>query len=130
MKEIDSLQQEPFIEKADLILQLNKDLQEVNRKFNNYFSGQYKIEKCSKKLENWSELTLTEFVSEINKTLKTSGQSQLSKKDEFDWTELFEENKTKAQNLKTQIATNEDLVDKMVYELYGLTQSEIDIVES
>jgi type I restriction-modification system DNA methylase subunit len=129
MKEIEMDQQEPFIEKADLILQLNKDLQEVNRKFNNYFSGQYSIKKCSKKLESWSELTLTEFVSEINKTLKTSGQPQLSKKVEFEWTELFEENKAKAQNLKTKIVVNEDLVDDMVFKLYGLTPTEIDIVK-
>ncbi len=52
-----------------------------------------------------------------------------SKKDEFEWLDLFEENKTKAQTLKSQIETTEKAIDKMVYELYGLSEEEIGIVE-
>ena len=50
---------------VDKILSLNIDLQETNKKFANYFSGQYKLEKLTKKLENWSELAFTEFIAEL-----------------------------------------------------------------
>lgn len=54
----------------------------------------------------------------------------LTKKDEFEWMSLFEENKKKAQDLQSQIAQTEREIDQMVYELYGLTNEEIEIVEN
>jgi len=54
----------------------------------------------------------------------------LTKKDEFEWMSLFEENKKKAQDLQTQINQTEHEIDQMVYELYGLTEEEIAIVEN
>ncbi|SEF82667.1 Eco57I restriction-modification methylase domain-containing protein [Flavobacterium urumqiense] len=130
IKKINPDSQIPFIENTDKILTLYKDLQAVNRKFGNYFSGQYKLEKLPKKLENWNELTFADFITELNKAIKTSGQTPLSKKDEFEWLDLFEENKTKAQTLKSQIETTEKAIDKMVYELYGLSEEEISIIEN
>lgn len=130
IKKINPVEQAPFIENADKILALNLELQEVNRKFTNYFSGQYKLEKLTKKLENWSELTFTEFIAELNKAIKANGQPPLTKKDEFDWIELFEENKAKAHNLKSQIETTEQTIDKKVYELYGLNDIDISSINS
>ena len=130
IKKIDPLEQEPFIEKADKILALNKELQEVNKKFSSFFSQQYKLEKLSRKLENWYELTFTEFISELNKAIKGTSQTSLTKKDEFDWIELFEENKTKAKNLISEINQIDDNINEMVYELYGLSEEEISIVEN
>lgn len=129
IKKINPDSQIPFIENADKILTLNNDLQAVNRKFGNYFSGQYKLEKLPKKLENWSELAFADFIAELNKAIKIAGHTPLTKKDEFEWLDLFEENKTKAQTLKSQIETTEKAIDKMVYELYGLSEEEIKIVE-
>lgn len=122
--------QQPFIEKADSMLRLNKDLQEVSSKFSKYFSGQFKIEKLSGKLEKWYGLSFEDFIKEINKTIKTQKGTPLSKKDEFDWIDLFEENKAKANKLQREIAAIDKAIDAMVYELYGLTQEEIEIVEN
>jgi hypothetical protein len=44
--------------------------------------------------------------------------------------ELFEENKKKALDLKTQIDQTDKEIDRMVYVLYGLTEEEIQIVEN
>lgn len=117
-------------EKVDSILSLNKDLQEVNKKFSKYFSGQYTLEKLPKKLENWSELTFTEFITELKKAIKVTKLIQLTKKDEFEWLDLFEENKTKSQTLKSQIVSTDKEIDQMVYALYELTVEEIEIVEN
>jgi hypothetical protein len=43
--------------------------------------------------------------------------------------ELFEENKMKVLELKTQIDQTDREIDRMVYALYGLTEEEIAIVE-
>jgi type I restriction-modification system DNA methylase subunit len=118
-----------FEEKTNKMLSFNKELQGINNKFIKYFSGQQSIEKVTKKLENWHELTFADFITELNKAIKTAGQTPLTKKDEFEWLDLFEENKSKAQSLKSQIETTEKAIDKMVYELYGLSEEEIKIVE-
>ncbi|WP_417558174.1 hypothetical protein [Mesoflavibacter zeaxanthinifaciens] len=54
----------------------------------------------------------------------------LTKKDEFEWLDLFEDKKQKAQALQTQTNQTDKEIDQMVYELYGLTEVEIAIVEN
>lgn len=44
--------------------------------------------------------------------------------------ELFEDNKKKALELKSQIDQTDKEIDRMVYKLYGLTEEEIQIVEN
>ncbi|MDT0678302.1 hypothetical protein [Autumnicola musiva] len=44
--------------------------------------------------------------------------------------ELVEENKKKAVELQQQIEETDRKIDQMVYELYGLTEEEIKIVEA
>ena len=53
----------------------------------------------------------------------------LTKKEEFEWMSLSEENKKKAQDLLSQIDQGEREIDQTVYDLYGLTEEEIKIVE-
>lgn len=43
--------------------------------------------------------------------------------------ELFEDKKVEAQTLKSEIEKTDKEIDQMVYELYGLTENEIKIVE-
>ena len=129
IKKISLSDQQPFVEKADSMLSLNKQLQEVSSKFSKYFSGQFKIEKLSGKLEKWYGLSFEEFIKEINKAIKTQKGTPLTKKDEFDWIDLFEENKAKANKLQNEIAVTDKAIDAMVYELYGLSEEEIGIVE-
>jgi len=76
----------------------------------------------------------------LNKAIKTTNRLRLkedlqeapllTKKDEFEWLDLFEENKQKAQDLQTKINQTDKEIDAMVYELYGLTEDEIKIVEN
>ena len=129
IKNVSIQAQQPFIKKADQMLSLNKELQSVKNKFTTYFCGQYKIEKLSNKLEQWPTLEFTDFVIEINKIIKTAKGAPLTKKDEFDWIDLFNENKQKAQALKSQIDATDKEIDQLVYKLYDLTEEEIAIVE-
>ena len=48
----------------------------------------------------------------------------------MDWMDVFETKKVEAQNLKQQTVATDKQIDAMVYELYGLTDEEIAIVEN
>lgn len=104
--------------------------QNLNNKFTKYFSGQYNIEKLTKKLENWHESSFADFIKELNKAMKIVGGTPLTKKDEIDWMDLFEDYKTQAQIIKKEINKVDKEIDRMVYELYGLSEEEIAIVEN
>jgi type II restriction/modification system DNA methylase subunit YeeA len=43
--------------------------------------------------------------------------------------EIFETKKTELNNLQSEINKTDKEIDQMVYELYGLTEEEIEIVE-
>ena len=51
-------------------------------------------------------------------------------KDEMDWMEVFENKKLEAQTIKYEIEKTDKEIDQMVYELYGLTEEEIKIIEN
>ena len=91
---------------------------------------QYNELVVTRKLDNWHELDFADFIKELNKAIKKAGGTPLTKKDEFEWLELFEDNKKKAQELQTQITQTEKTIDTMVYDLYSLTQEEREIVEN
>lgn len=88
-----------------------------------YFTSQFTLDKLPSKLEKWYELEFVDFIKELNKAIKAVKGTPLTKKDEFEWMDLFEENKKKALELKAEI-------DQMVYELYRLSEEEIRIVEN
>ena len=124
----------------DLISKEIKSFTTIQDKFLKYLYHQFRIEKFSRKLENWQDLDFGEFIKELNKAIKANnklrekeGQAPvavLTKTDEFEWLDLFEQNKKKAQDLQLQINTLEQQIDTMVYELYGLSDEEIRIVEN
>ncbi|MEO9571880.1 MAG: TaqI-like C-terminal specificity domain-containing protein [Polaribacter sp.] len=140
IKKIEKEKQEVFVSKAILMLNLNKKISILSNKFQNYLKQKFQLEKLPKKLQNWQDLEFGDFVKELNKAIKLSNKQRLkdnlqeipalTKKDEFEWLDLFEENKQKAQALQTQINQTDKEIDAMVYELYGLTDDEISIVEN
>jgi hypothetical protein len=121
--------QKVFIDKAQFMLSLNEEFYGFQQKFSTYFSSQYKLDKLPGKLEKWYDLEFVDFIKELNKAIKGVKGTPLTKKDEFEWMDLFEENKKKALELKAEIDKTDKEIDRMVYELYGLNEEEIKIVE-
>ncbi|AZQ44846.1 Eco57I restriction-modification methylase domain-containing protein [Nonlabens ponticola] len=119
---------------------LQPELNSLKVKFVKYLFVKFQLLKTSRKLENWQDLDFGEFIKELNKAIKATnklrdkeGQAPvavLTKTDEFEWLDLFEQNKKKAQDLQSQINTLEQQIDAMVYQLYGLSDEEIRIVEN
>ena len=112
-------------EKADLMLSLNEQLQTLTSKFIRTLQRKFEIDKLSKKLENWYELTYAEFIKELAKKKIKMGLS-----DEAEWEEYFLAEHSKAQQLMLQIETTDSEIDQMVYKLYDLTDDEIAIIEA
>lgn len=123
------IKEKAFLEKADQMLTLNEQLNEKISIFLSYIQSKYTLEKFSKKLQSWHELEFGEFIKEIAKAIKKTDGKQLTKSDEMEWMELFEAKKAEAQVLKIEIVETDRKIDQMVYELYGLTEEEIAIVE-
>jgi len=117
-------------EKVEVLLKRNTNKTKLNHKFTKYLQSQFSIEKLPKKLQNWHELEFGDFIKELNKVIKKAGGEKLSKMDEMEWMEVFETNKSEAQTLKAEIDKTDTEIDTMVYELYGLTKEEIEIIEN
>jgi hypothetical protein len=128
IKKVNIELQSPFIDKIDLMLSMNNKFQNIVNKFSTYFSKQYNLDKLSGKLEKWYELSFVDFIKEINKAIKAVKGTPLTKKDEFEWMDLFEENKKNALEIKAEIDKTDKEIDQMVYALYGLTEEEIKII--
>jgi hypothetical protein len=112
--------QGPFIEKANLMLKLTRQFHEKADKFIHFIDSSYSPRKVTKKLKEFFKLSFTEFAGELK-----NQKVNLSKKDEFGLLDLFEEQKSKSLEIKERIDAADREIDRMVYELYGLTGEEI-----
>jgi type I restriction-modification system DNA methylase subunit len=139
----------PFIEKIPIIKSLlneNKDLilladkatsaySVYNNTVNllvNILKSKFTLDKVSKKLENWHELEFSEFLKELEKVRKAIADEEYTKltlSEEAEWMQYFKEQKEKVFSAKSEIEKTDKEIDRMVYELYGLTEQEIKIVE-
>ena len=122
---VSSKHKQPFIEKADQMLSLNKELQELSAKFQRNLQREFSLETLSKKLQNWYELSFAEFLKELAKAKLNLTLSQKA-----EWEDYFLAEQQKAISIKSQIDQTDKEIDQMVYELYGLTEEEIEIVEN
>ena len=124
IKEISLEAQKPFIKKADKMLFLNKNLQELSQKFQRLLTRKFELEKLTTKLQDWYLLKFSEFVKELKKL-----KIKLSLKEEIEWEEIFLEKKEEAEKVKNEIELIDKEINEMVYELYGLSEEEVRVVE-
>jgi hypothetical protein len=79
----------------------------------------------SKKIETWYGLNFAEFLKELGKK-----KINLSIKEEAEWEDYFALESQKVLELQSQIDQTDKEIDRLVYELYGLTEEEIKIIEN
>ncbi len=115
-------QQEKFGELAKVIIELKSQLQKQNTFFTDFVKNKH--QNVQSKFQNWYELEFAAFLKELKKA-----KIQLGLSEEAEWMQFFNEQKQKAQTLKFEIKRVDAEIDKMVYELYGLNEEEIKIVE-
>jgi len=130
IKDISLDLQKPFIDKVDKILVLNSNLQSKISKFTNFIKKEYNLEKLNKKLDSFFERSFDDFIKELKKVAKLKPATAKEKMELNDyWEEMFEEFKKDILVLKSDIDRTDREIDKMVYELYELTDDEIAVVE-
>jgi type I restriction-modification system DNA methylase subunit len=118
-------EQKPFIIKADKMLEFNRNLQDEVNSFKDWFMHSFNIEKLSQKLEKYYELSFDDFLNEVKKKkvdVKSRDNYQTLK-------EEFEKSNTIINPLLQKIKETDNEIDQMVYNLYGLTPEEIQIIE-
>lgn len=125
IKQIPNFEQIQFTEKADLMLTLNKDLEEQSRKFQRTIQRKFELDELPKKLQDWYKLSYSELIKELAKKKVILSLSQ-----EVEWEDYFTSESQKALELKSQIDRTDKEIDLMVYELYDLTEEEIQIIEN
>lgn len=124
VKKTSIIEQKPFIEKVDLMLSFNKELMEQSQKFQRTIQRKFEIEILPKKLQDWYLLSYAEFVKELAKL-----KIKLTLSQEAEWEDYFIPEAKKILDIKNEINATDKAIDKMVYDLYGLTPEEIEIVE-
>ncbi|MCE7699552.1 MAG: N-6 DNA methylase, partial [Methanobacterium paludis] len=118
-------EQAPFIEKANLMLQLNKEFHDEVNNFHNWLQRTFNIEKLSQKLGKYYELDFEEFMKEVKKKkvdIKSRETQELLENE-------FNESLAVVNPLLQKIEEIDREIDEMVYDLYGLTLEEREIVE-
>lgn len=123
IKNISLSEQQTFIEKADFMLEKNRELQEKKNKFLNRLKSSFWIEKISWKLENFHLLDFGDFVKELSKS-----KVNLSLKDQDEWEDYFASYKKEVLELKMEIDNCDKKIDNMVFDLYGLDEEERKVV--
>ncbi len=116
--------QNPLIEKANKILDITSYYENNKNQVCQFIQSKFEITKLTSKLQNWHELEFKEFLKELKKA-----KVKLSLAEEAECMQYFNKQKQKAQSLKAEIHKTDKEIDHMVYELYGLTGEEIQIVE-
>ena len=119
-----------------LISEQSLNLQHQSNTFLSLKNSKFKLDSISKKLLSWDLLDFGEFLSELEKLRQKSAKDneinyvKLSLSEESEWMEYFNSQKEIVKKLKTAIDITDSEIDQMVYELYGLTEEEIKIVEN
>ena len=118
------------------MIQLVQDFESINSKFQRTLQREIFTPKLpealpqnnlSKKLQNWYELSFADFLKELS---KSKGSRPLGLSEKAEWEDYFLQEQQKAISIKSKIEQTDAAIDQMVYELYGLTEEEIEIVEN
>ena len=116
--------QQPFIEKADKMIELHKNFQNFSQKFQRSIMREFSFEKFPSDLKNWYSMSFKEFVTELERK-----KVKLTLSQKVEWEEYFLVESLKVSKIAKEIADKDKEIDKMVYALYALTPEEIEIVE-
>ncbi len=116
--------QQPFIDLADKMLSLNKDLQAKRARFIRRLQDNMPDIKITGTLETFDTLDFAGFVAELKKQ-----KIKLSLVQQDEWEDYFNQYKTDCTELTSAISTTDSEIDSRVYALYGLTEDEIKVIE-
>lgn len=109
---------------ADTMLTLHSQLQEKRQRFLRRLQDNLGVQKVTAALERFDELDFKAFSAELKKQ-----KIKLSLAQQDEWEDYFNQYKSDCNALSAQIADTDKEIDRRVYELYGLTEEEKEIIQ-
>ena len=116
--------QQPFIELADKMLSLNAELNDKKSRFMRRLQQNFANIKIKGGLTQFWQLSFADFVNELKKQ-----KIKLTLAEQDEWEDYFTQYQNHCTALQQTISQTDKTIDQMVYQLYGLTDEEIKIVE-
>ena len=113
----------PFITLVDTMLTLNSQLQEKRSRFLRRLTENFEGVKITTALQTFDTMDFKGFVAELK---KQKIKLTLSQQDE--WEDYFTERVAECQEITAQIKATDNEIDNRVFDLYGLTEEEREIV--
>lgn len=108
---------------ADTMLSLNAQLHEKRSRFLRRVEENFEGIKITTALQAFDQLDFKGFVVELKKQ-----KIKLTLVQQDEWEEYFNQYRQACQELSNQIATTDNEIDQRVFDLYGLTPEEREIV--
>lgn len=124
IKEIPLSDQQPYVDLADRMLSLNRDLQSKRARFLRRLQDNMPDIKITGSLETFDTLDFAGFVAELKKQ-----KIKLSLVQQDEWEDYFTQYKSALNDLSAQIVATDRDIDTRVYALYDLTEEEIKVIE-
>ena len=112
-----------FITFADTMLSLNQQLQEKRSRFLRRLSENLEGVKITTALQTFDQMDFAGFVAELKKQ-----KIKLTLVQQDEWEEYFNQYREACQELTAQISATDNEIDNRVFDLYGLTPEEREIV--
>ena len=109
---------------ADTMVTLNRQLQEKRSRFLRRLSDNFDGVKVTTALQSFDLLEFKGFLAEMKKQ-----KIRLSPKEQDEWEDYFNDYAAACHHLTTQIAQTDNEIDSRVFDLYGLTYDEVQIVD-
>ena len=116
-------EQNLFITLADKMISLNSQLQEKRTRFLRRLSENFEGIKITTALQTFDQLDFKGFVAELKKQ-----KIKLSLVQQDEWEDYFNQYCQACQELSEQIKATDNEIDQRVFDLYGLTPEEREIV--
>ena len=115
--------QQPFIALADSMLSLNSQLQDKRSQFLRGVKNNLEGVKITTALQQFDQMDFVGFMKELKKQKITIPLKQQS-----EWENFFNDCVAECRELSAQIKATDNEIDNRVFDLYGLTPEERDIV--
>ena len=108
---------------ANIMISINSQLQEKRSRFLRRMSENLEGLKITTALQTFDQMDFAGFLTELKKQ-----KIKLSLVQQDEWEEYFYQYRSVCQQLATRIAETDQEIDKRMFDLYGLTAKERDIV--
>ena len=123
IKPVDIEFQQPFVVLSEAMYSLNQKLHENRNRFLRRLSENLVGVKITTALQTFDNMDFAGFVAELKKQ-----KIKLSLVQQDEWEEYFNQYREACQELTAQINATDIEIDERVFDLYGLTQEEREIV--